>query len=458
MTAEPRSGAGDGTPRSGASIADPHAAIDALATRFAEREEAVRAFLPEEGRWERLHREADALLAGLPPERTERPPLFGVLLGVKDVFRVAGFPTGAGSRLPPELFDGDEAPSVTALRAAGALVVGKTVSTEFAYFAPGATANPHDRERTPGGSSSGSAAAVAAGLCGLALGTQTIGSITRPASYCGVVGFKPTFGRVSTDGVVPLAPSLDHVGCFAPDVAGARAAAEVWLGASAGASALEQGTRPRLAVPIGPYLERADDEGRSHFAAAVERLRDAGYDVVDVPAMEDFSEIEARHRRIVAAEAAVVHALWFDPHRALYAPQTIELVERGRAIPAEQLREDLAGRGALRRQLEELLARRACDLWLTPAARGAAPLGLDSTGDPVMNLPWSHAGLPTVGLPAGRGAASRMPIGIQLAARAGADIALLDMARGLESALLVGGVPSAPPARGSDSARGGASE
>ena len=413
---------------------DLHAAIDALAERFAEREDAVRAFLPEDGRWARLRREADALLAGSSADPAMRLPLLGVLLGVKDVFRVDGFPTGAGSRLPPELFDGSEAPSVTALRAAGALVVGKTVSTEFAYFAPGPTANPHDAERTPGGSSSGSAAAVGAGLCDLALGTQTIGSISRPASYCGVVGFKPTFGRVSADGVIPLAPSLDHVGCFAPDVAGARAAAEVWLGGSP-AVAGERGAKPRLAVPIGPYLERADDDGRVHFAAAVERLRSAGYDILDVPAMEDFSEIEARHRRIVAAEAAAVHALWFDAHRTLYAPQTVELVERGRSIAPEQLRDDLAGRGALRQQLEALLARRACDLWLTPAARGAAPLGLASTGDPVMNLPWTHAGVPTVALPAGRAVGSRMPIGIQLAARAGADLALLDLALDLERAL-----------------------
>ena len=414
---------------------DLHAAIDALAARFAEREDAVRAFLPEEGRWARLHREADALLAGWSADAAMRLPLLGVLLGVKDVFRVDGFPTGAGSRLPPELFDGSEAPSVTALRAAGALVVGKTVSTEFAYFAPGPTTNPHDAERTPGGSSSGSAAAVGAGLCDLALGTQTIGSISRPASYCGVVGFKPTFGRVSTEGVIPLATSLDHVGCFSPNVAGARAAAEVWLGSSPAAVTESRGKRPCLAVPIGPYMERADDDGRAHFGAAIERLRGAGYDIIDVPAMDDFSDIEARHRRIVAAEAAAVHALWFEPHRALYAPQTVELVERGRSIPPEQLRADLEGRGALRQQLEALLDRRACDLWLTPAARGAAPLGLGSTGDPVMNLPWTHAGLPTVALPAGRAVGSRMPIGIQLAARAGADLALLDTALDLERAL-----------------------
>ena len=426
--------AADETPRAPFSAVDLHAAIDALAARFTEREGTVRAFLPEDGRWARLHREADALLAAASSDALARLPLVGALLGVKDVFRVAGFPTAAGSRLPPELFEGSEAPSVTALRSAGALVVGKTVSTEFAYFAPGATSNPHDPERTPGGSSSGSAAAVGAGLCNLALGTQTIGSISRPAAYCGVVGFKPTFGRVSTDGVVPLAPSLDHVGCFTPDVAGARAAAQIWLGPASAATAV-RGAKPRLAVPIGPYLERADDDGRVHFAATVQRLRDAGYDVVEVPAMEDFSDIEARHRRIVAAEAAAVHAPWFDAHRALYAPQTVELVERGRSMAPEQWRADLGGRDALRRQLESLLERRGCDLWLTPAARGAAPLGLASTGDPVMNLPWTHAGLPTLALPAGRAVGSRMPIGIQLAARAGADLALLDMALELERAL-----------------------
>src|SRR3970040_1828025 len=195
--------------------------IDVVEERFAEREAEVRAFVPEESRFERLRREAKALLSRF-PDSGERPPMFGVLIGVKDIFRVGGFPTRAGSRLPAEVFEGPEAEPVKKLKAAGTLVLGKTVTTEFAYFAPGPTRNPHNLAHTPGGSSSGSAAAVAAGLAPLARGPQTIGSIVRPAAFCGVVGFKPSFGRISTEGVIPLSPSLDHVGFFTQDVAGAQ--------------------------------------------------------------------------------------------------------------------------------------------------------------------------------------------------------------------------------------------
>ncbi|MBI4771596.1 MAG: amidase, partial [Chloroflexi bacterium] len=203
--------------------------LAALEAHFSAREPAVLAFLPEPDRFDRLRREAAALLERY-PDPDARPPLFGAPVGVKDIFHVAGFPTRAGSRLPPEALAGPEADSVRALKAAGALILGKTVSTEFAYFGPGPTRNPHAPDHTPGGSSSGSAAAVAAGLCPLALGTQTIGSIIRPAAFCGVVGFKPGYERVSRAGVIPLSPSLDHVGVFAAEVAGVALAARVLVG------------------------------------------------------------------------------------------------------------------------------------------------------------------------------------------------------------------------------------
>jgi len=192
--------------------------LDQLEARFGARESSVLAFVPEEARFERLRREARILLDRY-PQPESRPPLFGVCVGVKDIFHVDGFITRAGSRLPPEILQGAEAESVTQLKAAGALIVGKTVTTEFAYFAPGPTRNPHNAEHTPGGSSSGSAAAVAAGLCSIALGTQTIGSTGRPASFCGVAGYKPSRERISRAGVIPLSPSLDHVGVFAANAA-----------------------------------------------------------------------------------------------------------------------------------------------------------------------------------------------------------------------------------------------
>jgi Asp-tRNA(Asn)/Glu-tRNA(Gln) amidotransferase A subunit family amidase len=166
--------------------------LDKLETRLATVEPHVHAFVPEVGRFERLRREAQALLVRY-PDPTERPPLFGLLLGVKDIFHVDGLPTQAGSQLPLDVLAGEESAVVTAMRQAGALVLGKTVTAEFAYFAPGPTRNPHNLAHTPGGSSSGSAAAVAANLCPVALGTQTIGSVNRPAAFCGWwVSSRPT--------------------------------------------------------------------------------------------------------------------------------------------------------------------------------------------------------------------------------------------------------------------------
>ncbi|HVZ20435.1 MAG TPA: amidase, partial [Vicinamibacterales bacterium] len=202
--------------------------IDRIEALVEAREPEIQALLPEEGRFDRLRRDARAL-ADRYPDAAARPPLFGLFFGVKDIFHVDGWPTRAGSRLPPEILHGPQATSVSRLLAAGALMLGKTVTTEFAYFTPGPTRNPHNVEHTPGGSSSGSAAAVAAGFCDLALGTQTIGSIIRPAAFCGIVGFKPTFGRIPADGLVACAPSLDHVGALTRDVATLTRAAFVLL-------------------------------------------------------------------------------------------------------------------------------------------------------------------------------------------------------------------------------------
>ena len=212
--------------------------LDAFRLRLEAAEERIAAFVDEPARFARIASEVARLASG---PASPKLRLRGAPLGVKDVFHVDGLPTRAGSRLPPEELAGPQGTAVGRLRAAGAVVVGKTASTEFAYFAPAATRNPHHPEHTPGGSSSGSAAAVAAGQCVLALGTQTIGSVGRPASFCGVVGFKPSYDRIPRDGLIPLAPSLDHVGVFAPDVAWARRAAAVlcddWDADAAGAVA-----------------------------------------------------------------------------------------------------------------------------------------------------------------------------------------------------------------------------
>ncbi len=407
--------------------------LSLLESRFAERESEVLAFVPEEGRFERLRQEAEALAARAPRPEV-RPPLWGIPVGVKDIFHAAGFVTRAGSRLPPEALQGQEAESVVTLKNAGALIMGKTVSTEFAYFGPGPTRNPHNPEHTPGGSSSGSAAAVAAGLCPLALGTQTIGSIIRPASFCGVVGYKPSYDRISRAGVIPLSPSLDHVGVFTTDVAGAALAASV-LCRDWNSERLQR--KPVFGIPEGPYLERASEEGLTHFRALCRRLREAEYLIKPVNAMPDFSAIRERHLLITAAEAARVHADWFPRFHELYHPKTAELIRHGQSIADEQLHEALKGREALRTELTRLMDDYGIDLWISPAAPGSAPKGLESTGDPVMNLPWTHAGLPALNLPAGRNA-DGLPLGLQLAAHWYADEILLAWAVEIERAITGG--------------------
>jgi Asp-tRNA(Asn)/Glu-tRNA(Gln) amidotransferase A subunit family amidase len=223
---------------------------------------------------------------------------------------------------------------------------------------------------------------------------------------------------VATDGVVPLSPSLDHVGCFAADAATVERAARV-LGAPWHPATFA--ARPALGVPTGPYLARLEPEGASHFSLCVEALRGRGYTVREVEAMADFEVIVERHRRLVAADAAHVHAEWYPRHRHLYDPRTAELIERGLGVSEAQRRLDAAGREELRADLERRMDSAGVDLWISPPALGAAPRGLQSTGDPIMNLPWTHAGLPTLVVAAGRGRDSGMPIGLQIAARLGAD-------------------------------------
>ncbi len=405
--------------------------LDELETRFEQVEPEILAFVPEEGRFERLRRDA-ALLSDRFPDPATRPPLFGLPIGVKDIFHVDGFVTRAGSRLPPESMQGPEAECVTTLKHAGALVLGKTATTEFAYFAPGPTRNPRNPDHTPGGSSSGSAAAVAAGLCPFALGTQTIGSINRPAAFCGVVGFKPTYGRIATGGIIPLSPSLDHAGFFTADTASAELmAAHLCHGWRARPS---PNRKPVLAVPVGVYLEQADPEGLAQFRSDCDRLTAAGFAIKQPDAFLDFEEIRRCHLVLMAAEAARVHAAWFEASESLYHPRTAGLIREGRACSEKDIAAARAKQIEVRSRLDRLMAEQAIDVWLSPPAKGSAPRGLESTGDPVMNLPWTNAGLPTLTLPTGSNA-DGLPLGLQLTGRREEDEMLFGHAQLIEQAL-----------------------
>lgn len=405
--------------------------LSQVEARFAEKESSIHAFVPEEDPFARIHQDAETLLFTY-PDAIKRPVLFGAVAGVKDIFHVDGLPTQAGSKLPVEILQGKEAESVTRLKGAGALILGKTVTTEFAYFSPGPTRNPHNLEHTPGGSSSGSAAAVAAGLCHVALGTQTIGSIIRPASFCGVVGLKPTYERISRQGVIPLSPSLDHVGFFTADVETATQTARVlykdWN------EPTQPRKKPRLGIPDGPYLQSASKERLSQFDEIRTALEQAGYEIHAISLMPEFADISARNQVILSAEAARVHADWFKQYANLYSAKFTELIQRGQQVSDEQLQNALTAREDFRAEIRRTFLDHNIDLWICPATVGPAPGGLDSTGDPVMNLPWTQAGLPALNLPAGK-SPEGLPLGLQVVGNWYKDESLLFWAKELEKVL-----------------------
>jgi Asp-tRNA(Asn)/Glu-tRNA(Gln) amidotransferase A subunit family amidase len=361
-------------------------------------------------------------------------PLHGFAVGVKDLYRVEGIPTRAGSRLPASVFEGEESLVVKKLKHAGAVVLGKTAMDEFAYCEPPPTKNPHDPRRTPGGSSGGSAAAVAAGICRLAVGSQTLQSIVVPAAFCGVVGYKPTFERLAFDGI-PLAPSMDTVGFLAPSVADLRT----------GVCPLIPGWRdpmssslPVLGVPEAWGPQELVAEGWRACETHVEVLRSHGFELrpTRVPwnTPEDLQDWGVRVGDLLHAEMALAHARWFDRFAHLYRPRTAEAVRRGRTITAERLRECREARGNLAGLLQESASKAGIDCWICPSARGVAPVGYQDTGDSWMTGLWSYAGFPALSLPVFDGP-DGMPLGFQLVSTPGSDEFLLGWAGHVETAL-----------------------
>ena len=360
-------------------------------------------------------------------------PLHGLAVGVKDLYRVDGLPTAAGSRLPPDVFEGDESLVVTRLKGAGAVVLGKTELDEFAYCEPPPTVNPRDPRRTPGGSSGGSAAAVAAGICRFAIGSQTLQSIIVPAAYCGVVGYTSTFGRLRFDGI-PLAPSMDTVGFLAPTVADLRT----------GVGALIPGWgEPASSSPVLGVLEPWGSPSLvSEAWRAYERhlgvLREYGCDLRDT----SVPWIDADERRtwgarigdLLHAEMALAHAPWFDRFSHLYGHPTAEAVWEGRKISGERLGECRDEAGVLAEMLRGCASRAGIDCWVCPSARGVAPLGYEDTGDSTMTGFWSYVGFPAVSLPVFDGV-DGLPLGVQLVGLPGQDELLLGWAAHVESAL-----------------------
>ena len=334
------------------------------------------------------------------PNPADRPALFGMPVGIKDIIRASGFPTRCGSKLPPEVFEGPEAECVARIKAAGGIIMGKTVTTEFAYFEPGPTRNPHNPNHTPGGSSSGSAAGVASGFFPLALGSQTGGSVIRPAAYCGVVGFKPSFGRISMDGVMPLSKTLDHLGIFCADPSGIDPFMRVLATDWRSARVQKDPGSPVFGVPDGPYLGLATPHGRKYFERTLERLHAAGLQIKHIPFLQNIEEINDHLLRLMWAEIARSHDAWYRGYGHLYSAKMRDAVEQGRKIGDGEHAALRAETSAFRRQVEEKMHAEGIDAWLCPSTMDSAPEGLDSTGSPIMNFSWTFGGFPALSLPA----------------------------------------------------------
>lgn len=350
-------------------------------------------------------------------------PLAGLVLGVKDVIDVAAMPTTHGSPIFTGNIAQTDATSVARLRAAGAVVLGKTVTAEFATYHPGPTANPGNLAHTPGGSSSGSAAVVADGQADFALGTQTAGSVIRPASFCGTLGFKPTFGRYPLAGVLETAPSLDTLGLFARNLAILTAADAVLADDTETPSAASTLTIGLCRSPLWPL---ASAPMMDAFAAFAAKLEAAGHAVINVELPAPFGQLAAAQALIHRHEAALLLGFIRRDHPAQVSEAFVTMIDQGEAETAADYQAALA----LKRECQALCAQvfAGTDMLLVPGAPGAAPEGLNATGDPAFQRIWTALGVPCFGFPAAWGA-DGLPLGLQIIAAPGNDRQLLANAR-----------------------------
>jgi aspartyl-tRNA(Asn)/glutamyl-tRNA(Gln) amidotransferase subunit A len=416
----------------------------ALIARVERLDGALRAWVSLDG--ERAVAEARARDAA---PQAARGTLHGVPLGVKDIFDVAGLPTAAGFAPFADRVAGEDCTAVARLRAAGAVILGKTVTTQFAYMDPPPTRNPWSAERTPGGSSSGSGASVAARQVPAALGSQTGGSVLRPAAYNGVVGLKPTYGRISRSGVLALAWSIDHPGTLTRSVADAALLLRTIAGrdprdASSSArpvpdyvAAARPGLAPRLLV-LDDFVERAQPDAVARFEGALARLIVEGATVTRARVPSGAAALIGAHAVVMQAESATVHRRLITEHGQHYAPRIRAFVENGALIPAVDYLDAQRLRRRLRREVDGLLA--AGDCLALPTVSGPAPAP-DTTGDASFQGPFSLLGLPAISLPSGL-STDGLPLGLQLVGPAFGEAALFGAAAWCERIL---GALGAPP-------------
>ena len=429
--------------------ATPITLLDQCLNQVDKYEEKVKAwvFIAREESMEQAERLGAELKAG-----HYRGPLHGIPIAIKDIIDVFDWPTAAGSKLWANSIARQDATIVGKLRQAGAIILGKTATTQYASFDPSPTRNPWNLQRTPGGSSSGSAAATACGMCFGAIASQTGGSITRPAAYCGVASCKPSYGRVSARGVLPLAASMDHPGPMArcvrdlalilQTIAGPDPADDATSHAKDSCAdllaTLAVADPPRLGRVRGLFEDLAVPAVRDMMATAENTLRTRGATVTDAVLPAEFAEVLTRHRTVMAVEGAAYHGQRLRRHPEDYLPNITKLLKEGLACPAPEYAECKAHQRHVRCTAHEWFD--GMDVLLTPATTSPAP-DMATTGDPAFNSPWSFTGMPTVSIPAGS-SPDGLPLSIQLVGRPYGERALFAAAVWCETAL---GQPLAEP-------------
>lgn len=359
-----------------------------------------------------------------------RGALHGIPIGVKDIFYTKGLRTTAGSRFFENFIPSTDAQAVARLRKAGAIILGKTVTTEFATFDPGPTRNPWNTGHTPGGSSSGSAAAVAARMCPGATGSQTVGSIGRPAAFCGVVGFMPTQRYVSREGVFPVSWSLDHVGCFG------RSVTDIEVLLDAMSEMPYEKTPPPQRIRLGVlrefFYEKSTEEARALHEAVIKKLAGSKFEVVELKLPAIFGIATPSLMTIMRAEIASAHEKLHAQNASGYGKKLRALVETGMLIESQAYLRALRARRSYQREMVSLF--KDVDVLLTPGALGPAPDVVSYTGDPLLSGPWTVADFPTLTLPVTL-ASNGLPVGIQLSAPPMKDGLLLEIGKAVEATI-----------------------
>ncbi len=381
-----------------------------------------------------------------------RGPIHGVPVGLKDIFYTEGMLTACGSRVYSDFVPGFDATSTAKIKAAGGIILGKAVTTEFATSDPSPTRNPWNLEHTPGGSSSGSSAAVAARMVPAALGSQTGGSTCRPAAYNGIVGLKPTYGRISRYGVVPVSWSLDHVGILTRTVADAALMLSVLSGEDDNdpgslrqpvpdfvAQMAEYDRPPRIGLVRQYYQDYATEEIWAHTEAVANQLAEAGAEVEEIPLPDTFACVHSFQRVVMNVECAAFHAANHSIRAADYGPRIRGGMEMGMVMPTATYHKAQRLRRQFRAEMNEMASR--VDVVMTPATPAPAPRDLNTTGDAAFQQPWTAAGLPTVVVPTGLSELG-MPMAVQFGAPWAQEGQALGAAQWCER---VAGLNQAPP-------------